>query len=251
MKKTLFAFYLIAIFLLACEKNDFAKMEKPVALESKNLTKHHSKMNRLRAFSKDGRLYTIHYSRQGLIDSVTITGDNEYTYKVFYNGSRIDSVNLIQNGRIASATNNYIYDGNLIMQIDRWSMRDAGQPYPFIWNIVYDKKKRVVSPMYFWTFTYDENDLVLSKITSNYPRTTSFFSYEFYPNPLYRDDLLFIFIEELGAIEYSFHKWTIKTESFNNGDFISYSNEYDDSGRLIKMAGIDNFGSRTTYEFFY
>jgi hypothetical protein len=251
MKKTLFALHLITIFLLGCEKTELPETENPLVLESKNPTKFHPNINRLSAFSKDGRLYTIHYGKQGLIDSVTITGDNSYSYRVFYKGSRIDSVNLIQDGKIASATNNYRYEGNLITRIDRWSMRNAGQPYPFIWDVVYDKKKRVVSPISSWTFTYDDNDLILSKITSDYPRTTSFFSYEFNSNPLYIRDLLFIFIEELRAIDYSFHKWIIKTESFNNGDYISYTNKYDNLGRLIKMAGTDNYGTRTTYEFFY
>lgn len=245
------ALHVMAIVLFGCDKNEFAELGSPPVTESKNPKKYYSKMNRLSAFSRNDRLYTIHYGSQGLIDSVTITGDNSYSYRVFYRGSRIDSVNLIQNGQIASATNNYRYDGNLITQIDRWSMRYAGQPYPFTWDIVYDKKKRVVSPMSGWTFTYDDNDLILSKATSNYPRGTSFFSYEFKENPLYIRDLLFVFIEETGAIEYSFHKWVIKTESFNNGDYISYTNEYDDLGRLIKMRGADNYGSPTTYEFFY
>jgi hypothetical protein len=251
MIKTSVALHVIAVLLFGCEKNELNEPQNSLVLESKNPTKHYVKMNRLSAFSRDDRLYTIHYGNQGLIDSVTVTGDNFYSYRVFYKGSRIDSVNLIQDGKIASATNNYRYDGNLITQIDRWSMRYAGQPYPFIWDIVYDKKKRVVSPMSGWTFTYDDNDLILSKATSNYPRGTSFFSYEFKENPLYIRDLLFIFIEETGAIEYSFHKWVVKTESFNNGDYITYTNEYDDFGRLIKMKGADNYGAPTTYEFFY
>lgn len=258
MKKKYFSIPVIAMFLFACEKTDlrFKESQYPAVKELRNSMKHQTRDLKLRAFSSGSfsnymRLYTMHYGKQGLIDSVVVTGNNSYTYRVFYNGSRIDSVNLIQNGKIASATNNYRYEGNLITRIDRWSMRDAGQPYPFIWDIVYDKKKRIISPNAGWTYTYDDNDLIVSKATSNYPRTTSFFSYEFNENPLYMRDLLFIFIEETGPIEYSFHKWIIKTESFNNGDYISYNNQYDELGRLVKMTGTDNYGRQYLYEFFY
>lgn len=255
MKKHHLTLLTVIVLLWSCEKIPTAPAAE-VPIESKNARKYVSKDLRISAFRhrdfyNPARLYTFHYRNTGLIDSVVVTGDINYTYRVFYNGSRIDSVNLVRDGKIASAINNIRYEGNLVRHIDRWSMRDQGQPYPFPWEIVYDSRKRIVSPFSYCTFHYNDDDIIFSKVTSNYPRGTSFFAFEYTPNPLFIKDLLVVFIEEPGVIQYSFHKWNVKTETFNNGDKIDFVNEFDEFGRLTRMTGTDNYGVRDIYEFYY
>lgn len=99
--KQLTVLCLVAVLFFSCDKvKDLLGSEEGRALANLRLEK----------FTRDGRTYTFHYHRNGRVDSVTASGDNSYTYRVSYNGQKIDSSSLWQNGQLISSKKDVTYD---------------------------------------------------------------------------------------------------------------------------------------------
>jgi len=127
MKRVLFGqktfLYATLIFLLftACQKENIQLADsQPNGTVSAERPKAIARSNDLvvqtftRVISGSPRQYQFVYSPNGSLDSIVVTGMPNYVYRVFYKGSHLDSVILVQDNRIVSTVGDFQYKGSLI-----------------------------------------------------------------------------------------------------------------------------------------
>jgi len=207
----------------------------------------------LKAFSFGGRTYTIFYGPGGRVDSIRAMSNTlQYSYIVYYKGSRIDSVNLVLNGLIQSTNTNFQYKGNVITSFDYY-YRGYSLPYFTTYTYTYDSKKRIQTLQATIMNTiisgpeqlnYDENNNVIEWTNT---RSTTQYTYDNKLNPLYLVPNLFaIVVEEHFLWEFSFSQYNSISKS-STGTNVLYQNKYSNSGRLISKT---YSGSGFTFTYF-
>lgn len=198
------------------------------------------------------RHYVFYYNHRRSVDSIQVSGNANYTYKVYYKGSKIDSVTLVQNGVIQSVNTNFQYKGNTISYYDYYC-RICGQQTPNTYLFNYDHKKKIISiekdgnP--YMQLTYDNyNNVIQWNSTSQ-----STFTYDNQPNPLYYVNNLFaLFVEEPFIWYYAFSQHNSTSRSYAGGTTIFYQNEYNTSGQLVTKSFNDpQENGQNTYSFLY
>jgi hypothetical protein len=255
-----------ACFLLllttACQKERL--QGEPMAAQKAALqvsgNKNTARNLQLKEMTFGDRHYLFVYNRRGDVDSVIVSGDIEYVYKVYYKGSHIDSVNLLTNGQITSTNTNFQYQGNLITSFD-YFYRAGYYPFPHSFYFTYDNQKRIQtisdnSPAAPEELTYDSGNNVIgwSRPAGSYTAT---YTYSDKLNPLYYVDNLFaIFVEEHFIYEYAFSQHVSITKTYSDisqtNVLVSYNNQYNSLGQLISKTFFENNGTgKNVYTFTY
>jgi hypothetical protein len=248
---------LFSLLLTACKKEiqpqinstpdmeSIAAGQKNIKAESKNLVLE-SFTHTIGSFD---RKYQFVYAPNGRVDSIIVSDNSlqRYVYVVFYKGYHIDSVNLVQNNAIVSTFVNFQYKGNLIIGFD-YFFRIFGFPLPNSFTVTYDKQKRIqsIKAIFLNTinsnqeFTFDEqDDVIFWKETAFF--TSANYTYDDKLNPLhFVPDLFAFMLEERWMWQYIFSLHNITTITYSSGQTVTYQNQYNSSGQLIKTSFTDN-----------
>jgi hypothetical protein len=267
MKRTLFVqksfFYATLIFLLftGCQKEQLQALDsQPNGTVSSNRPKAIARSNDLvvQTFTRDmtgnpPRQYRFVYAANGNLDSIVAAGGVNYVYRVYYKGSHLDSVILVQDNRIVSTVRDFQYKGNLITSYNYYN-RIGNQPFPTVYSVEYDKQKRIITiQTHFlntWQepkrFTYDANDNVVSMNNATYV-------YDDQLNPLHLvPDLFAIMFEEQWIWEFALSLHNSVSKTYSNGQLVQYQNQYNDSGQLVGKKFFDtNSNGNNTHSFTY
>jgi len=207
------------------------------------------------------RQYQFVYSSNGNVDSIVVTGDQAYVYRVFYKGARLDSVNLVQNGAIVSTIRDFQYHGNLITGFNNFD-RTRNAPIPTAYAITYDHQKRIrtIERAFQNTvdshqeFTYDASDNVIewSETGALFSKSATY-SYDVGFNPLhFVPDLFAIVVEEQWIWNYAFSLHNSVSKAYSDGVQVTYQNRYNPSGQLVTKTFTDaNSNGSNTFSFTY
>jgi hypothetical protein len=238
----------ISIFVTACEK------EKPQAVTvdpNATITSERSqaiaKTNNLilQAFTRDSRTYHFYYSPNGMVDSIVATGDDQYVYRAWYKGNHLDSVILLDDGRIVSVHRNFQYKGDLIVGYDYFDRIDN---YPFPWSssVLYDAQKRIVSIQRahqnnlvgHQQWTYNANNDVVNR--TGFGSDDGSYGYDSKLNPLHMvPDLFVLFVEESYIWEYSFSEHNSISKTIVGRPTLTYTHQYNGAGQLATKTFTD------------
>jgi len=266
MKRILFgqsSFLLATLFFLltACQKEKTQSFDsQPNGTVSSNRPQAIARSNDLvvqtftRAWPGNSpRQYRFVYASNGSLDSIVVTGTPNYVYRVFYKGSHLDSVILVQNNRTVSTVRDFQYQGNLITGFHYFD-RINNFPFPWTYSIGYDNQKRtsVIERSYLNNlqyrkeFLYNANDNIISS-------NGAIYTYDDELNPLHLvPDLFAIMFEETWVWEFvlSLHNSVSKTNSV--GPAVQYQNQYNNSGQLVGKSFYDvNQNGNNAFSFGY
>jgi len=244
-------FYATVIILLltACQKEKLQSSDlQPNGTVSAQNSKAIARPNDLvvQTFTRgmsgnSARQYRFVYSSNGSLDSIVVTGLPNYVYRVFYKGSHLDSVILVQDNRTVSTVKDFQYKGNLITGFNYFD-RINNYPFPWMYSFGYDNQKRITviqrsflnTLEYSREYSYDANDNIISGNGATY-------TYDDQLNPLhFVPDLFAIMFEEQWIWEFvlSLHNSVSKTSSA--GPVVRYQNLYKSSGQLVGKLFYDN-----------
>ena len=238
----------ITIFLSACQKEKVQPVSvEPGATLTSQRPQAIAKTNNLvlKTFTHDARTYSFYYAPNGRVDSVIVTGDEEYAYRAAYKGNHLDSVVLIHDGLIESVNRNFQYKGDLIVGFD-YFLRIYNSIYPWNLSVTYDDQKRIVSIDRSYqgkveshnVWTYNDRDDVVN-ILGLYGGDGSF-TYDNKLNPLHFVPNLFVlFVEEPYIWEYTFSLHNSISKTISGGRTKTYVNQYNDAGQLTRKTLID------------
>lgn len=236
---TIAGFTTIVIMLFSCQKEEL-DLSRSLTENSENKSiKNTKKKDRLKEFEHWGRRYVMFYNNRNELDSVVAKHADgySYVYRVFYTASRMDSIQLIDRGKLVSVTTNIRYKGDLIIQTDYWSGRANGQPFPEVRQFTYDNKKRILNSTIGDQFTYDENGFLISTVNTRIPSFTASFNSDDRPNPLHNVPYLFlVMIEDYNMAQFCYNPYNVVKETRATGLVINYQNQYDQDGRLVKKS---------------
>jgi len=164
-----------------------------------------------------------------------------YIYRVFYKGSHLDSVILVQDNRIVSTVRDFQYKGNLITGFYYFD-RINNYPFPWMYSFGYDNQKRITTIKrsfrntleYSREYTYDSNDNIISGNGAGY-------TYDDELNPLHLvPDLFAIMFEEQWVWEFVLSLHNSVSKTYSAGPVVLYQNLYNGSGQLIGKRFYDN-----------
>ena len=254
MKRTLFGqktfLYATLIFLLftACQKENIQLADsQPNGTVSAERPKAIARSNDLvvqtftRVISGSPRQYQFVYSPNGSLDSIVVTGMPNYVYRVFYKGSHLDSVILVQDNRIVSTVRDFQYKGSLITAFFYFD-RINNYPFPWMYSFGYDNQKRITviertfrnTLEYSRDYTYDGNDNIINGNGAGY-------TYDNELNPLHLvPDLFAIMFEEQWVWEFVLSLHNSVSKTYSAGPVVLYQNLYNNSGQLVGKRFYDN-----------
>jgi YD repeat-containing protein len=178
----------------------------------------------------NGRTYDFVYDEHGRVDYIET--DAGYTYEVTYEGGRLKSSAVVEDGKIVSENRNFKYDkdGNIIEYT--YTLHDV--EYDKVHMLSYDKKGRltaITTDSGTQSFTYNNKDNVV-KASGGTSEVTYTYDRKF--NPLNRiPDLLFLVVEETFLWEYILSEDNFVTRE-EDGVITTYVNEYDAFNRLAR-----------------
>jgi hypothetical protein len=215
-----------------------------------NITSDHGSGSRkipsLKSFTYQGRTYELFYNTQGDVDSVLVTDDEllTYSYRVWYNNGRIDSVNLVENGELISTHRDFQYDQNDRITGYTYCMRDAfGAGYFYRYSVEYDEQDEIQKT--------DNKTVYTCNTPGNLTETTRISTFDYSLNPLLLINNAFaLFIEEPMLRPVLFNKHNAKTETLGN-ILVEYEHEYDEQERLVRKIGRSNGEVIAQFEFVY
>jgi hypothetical protein len=263
MKRSFFGFKaavyfgLIMVSLLSCQKETVQPGTiAPTATVSSESSHGMAVSNNLvpQTFTRNGRTYHFYCQPNGRVDSIVATGDHPYVYRVVYKGSHLDSVILVDRGRIVSTHRNFQYKGELITGYDYFDRIDK-VPYPWSLSVSYDAQKRIVAidrkfqgkVQTHKEWIYNVNDDVVNTINSS--GGDGSYTYDSGLNPLHMvRDLFALFVEEPFIWEYCFSLHNMVSKAIPGGLTITYINEYNGLGQLIRQSLSDH---TTSFAFTY
>ena len=254
MKRVLFEqktfLYATLIFLLfsSCQKEKLQSLDsQPNGTVSTNRVQAIARSNDLvvqtftRVTSGSPRQYRFIYSPNGVLDSIVVTGMPIYVYRVFYKGSHLDSVILVQDNRIVSTVRDFQYKGNLITGFYYFD-RINNYPFPWMYSFGYDNQKRITviersfrnTLEYSREYTYDGNDNIINGNGVVY-------TYDNELNPLHLvPDLFAIMFEEQWVWEFVLSLHNSVSKTYSAGPAVLYQNLYNSSGQLVGKRFYDN-----------
>jgi hypothetical protein len=263
MKTTFFAFKatvyfgLIIASLLSCQKQTIlTESIAPNGTKSSQSSHAMAVSNNLvlQSFTRNGRTYHFYYEPNGRVDSIVATGDHGYVYHVLYKGSHLDSVILIDNGRIVSTHRNFQYKGELIVAFDYFDRIDK-VPFPWTLSVSYDGQKRIISidrkfqnkVQSHKEWAYNSTDDVVKIL--GFGSDDGSYTHDSGLNPLHVvPDLFALFVEEPYIWEYSFSLHNPLSKTIAGRPTMMYTNEYNPVGQLIRQSSSDH---STTFAFTY
>ena len=265
------AFFIAGLFSLlftACKKEiqstinsnpdlaDIAAAQKSITSQSKKLV--------LETFTHTignfSRQYQFAYAPNGNVDSIVVSDNSlHYSYNVFYKGSRIDSVHLVQSGKIVSSITNFQYKGNLITGFDYFD-RLISFPISTHYAITYDQQKRIstIDQLFGNTitdhkiFTYNASGDLIAWNETGFSKHTTYTNDEKL-NPLhFIPDLFAIMFEEPWTWEYILSMHNITSTTYLNGPTVTYQNQYNNADQLVSKVFTDiNSNQVNTFTFTY
>ena len=248
----------IFLFLTGCQKQNVQQQVPEKQAEPFNAKT--SKKSRLKEFVhglgyNSPRHYLFFYNQRGEVDSVSVTGSFDYSYKVYYKGSRIDSVILLQNGRINSVNTHFQYKGNRIVQFDYYC-RICGQPeeFPTVRTFEYDKEGHILNGALNETLTYDDQDNVTTWIYPGNPEYAAAYTYDTGTNALHEIENLFaVLVEDFNLWEFSFSRHNSLSKTYADGEAVTYQNRYNSNGQLVfkTFHDIKQSGPNTMAFYYY
>lgn len=242
------------ILLFSCQKDE-PSLSQSLAENSENKSvKHTKKKHRLKEFVHKGRRFIMFYNNRNELDSVVAkdSEDFSYVYRVFYTASRMDSIQLIDRGKLVSVTTNIQYKGDLIVQTDYWSGRANGQPFPEVRQFAYDNKKRILNSTLGDQFTYDKNGFLVSTVNTRIPSYTATFISDAMVNPLNEVPYLFlVIIEDYNVAQFCYNPYNVINESRASGLVINYKNQYNLDGQLVKKSWAEGNSAWDYHEIIY
>lgn len=242
LQQTVF-FSLFALVFYSCSKDETNSLY-PDLLTASASSKVPSKPyhgTRIKEIRTQSRSYVISYNKQGQIDSINAEdnypGGAKYKCVAFYTASRLDSVQLINRGKIESVTTNIQYHGNLIVQSDYWTQRPY-QPYPFVRPLYYDNKKRLLNSMTQNKFTYNDKGAIIASTNPNYPEFNFTYTVDNNINPLHLVPNFFVvLIEDYNIVEFWYNPYNTTSAIRADGRSSSfYHDEYNEHGQLVKKS---------------
>lgn len=246
--------FLFSIVMISCKKQDIISRDQSAtiangipAAEKQSIAG--KKDFRIMGFLRNGRTYDFYYNQNGDIDSVQAReGMLRYTYKVYYKGSHIDSVNLVMNGVIQSTNTNFSYKGKWITSYDYYQRVLNFSPIPVTHTFNYDNKNRITSICYGQfspceyseQYVYNENNDV-SDFTSSIGSLSATFTYDTKLNPVqFIPGAFAIFVEEGFLLLPGLSEHNSLTKTYSSGLVVNYNNQYDSMGRLVSRSFYDN-----------
>jgi hypothetical protein len=200
----------------------------------------------LKTFSHSNRTYHFVYAPNGILDSIIVTGNHPYVYRVWYMGAHLDSVVLVDRGLVVSVNRNFEYKGNLISSYEYFD-RIHSIPDPWRFTFTYDGQKRLVALerkhynqlVSHAQFSYDAADNIVT--WNDFTAYSANFTYDSQLNPLHLvPDLFAIMVEEPWIGQYSFSAHNSVTQTFFGGGGLSYQNQYNSNGQLVTKLVSDN-----------
>jgi hypothetical protein len=252
LMKISFYVLLFAGILIACQKEHLQTLlvdagSTTSSVRPQTNAKTHGLV--LKAFSRSNRTYYFAYAPNGILDSIIVTGNHPYVYRVWHKGPHLDSVVLVDRGLTVSVNRNFEYKGNLISSYDYYD-RIHGLPDPWRFTFTYDGQKRVVALerrhynqlVSHAEFSYDAADNIVT--WNDFTVYSANFTYDSQLNPLHLvPDLFAIMVEEPWIGQYSFSAHNSITQTFFGGGGLSYQNQYNSDGQLVEKLVSDNGGS--------
>jgi len=254
MKRVLFGqktfLYATLIFLLftGCQKENIQLADsQPNGTVSAERPKAIARSNDLvvqtftRVMSGSARQYQFVYSPNGSLDSIVVTGMPNYVYHVFYKGSHLDSVILVQDNRTVSTVRDFQYKGSLITGFQYFDLIN-NFPFPWTYSFGYDSQKRINVIersyqnhfQYHKEFIYDANDNIVNGNGANY-------SYDDQLNPLHLvPDLFAVMFEEQWVWEFVLSLHNSVSKIYSAGPMVLYQNLYNNLGQLVGKRFYDN-----------
>jgi hypothetical protein len=247
--KTVFSYAVLTIFFIACQKepnhslaldqNRTSSSARPQAIARSNDLV-------VKTFTTADRTYSFFYSPNGTVDSVLVTGSRSYAYRVTYKGSHLDSVYLVDNGRIVSTNSNFEYKGNLITSFDYFDRID-NLLYPWTYSLTYDSQRRIQSIERSYQnkvlnqvqISYDNNGNITT--WNDFTSNSATYTYDIGLNPLHLiPDLFVIMVEEHWIWEYSLSQHNSISKTYFAGQSLTYQNQYNGSGQLVAKSFSNN-----------
>jgi hypothetical protein len=233
----------LALFIFSCQKEEIG-VASPSSLNIDAISKAAAKPyygTRIKEIRTNSRSYIISYNKLGKIDSVNAADNfpegSKYKCIAYYSASRLDSVQLINQGKVESVTTNIKYKGNLVVQTDYWTQRPL-QPYPQVRPLYYDNKKRLLNSMTQDRFTYDELGAITKSVDPDYDQFSYSFTVDYKINPLHLiPNFFLVLIEDYNIVEFWYNPYNTTSRINTNGtESIFYHNDYNEKGQLIRKS---------------
>jgi hypothetical protein len=246
----LFSFY-------SCQKEEHSifNSESLKADADTRVPKNPYKGTRIKEIRSWYRSYVISYNKHGDIDSINAqdhyTGTSRYKCIAYYTKSKLDSIQLINGGRVESATTNIQYKGDLIVQTDYWFQR-PGQPYPIVRPLHYDNKKRLLNSNLQGNFTYDDAGAIVELSNPVYPEYGQIYTVDYNINPLHLvPNFFLVLIEDYNIAEFWYNPYNTTSQISKDGKIaFFYHNEYNEKGQLVKKSWTE-YGYPQYLEYIY
>ena len=190
------------------------------------------------SFTFNGRLYEFVYDSNGKVASITASqGSVAYMYVTHYEGDRLISADLVEDGKVMSSNTNFEYDKKgRVLSYDYVSYFFPEYPEGVTqhYTVSYDKKGNMIQAP-------DGSQLASDNRGNIIQWGGTSFTFERASNPFYQiPDLWMVFVEEPFFWEFILSPNNATSRTAANGAVTTYQNQYDASGRLISRTGYMN-----------
>jgi hypothetical protein len=259
--KHLFSIISIVLILSSCKKEN-------IDLQDTLLTDISEASNRNSKAALPKRIWHAHfhyaytwdlfYNKKGLIDSIDYVSDSYYYgkskmgYKVYYSGTRLDSVVNTRYGQVWNVLRNIKYENGLIVQADFYENKIFYTP-PRTWRIEYDKKKRPLNSPLGEKFYYNDNGQLIYYTHPYVPGRNASFTSDNKVNPMHQiPDLGIILMNEYETAMACYNPNNITSITYASGEKVDVYNTFDYFGNLIiRSYGAESYWGYHQWNFVY
>ncbi|HEX5667309.1 MAG TPA: hypothetical protein VFX73_00830 [Chitinophagaceae bacterium] len=193
------------------------------------------------------------YNKRGEVDSIDLLIESSYYgqlkmgYKVYYSGSRIDSVTRTYWGDPWDILRNIKYENGLIVEADLYPARIFNNP-PVKWKLEYDNKKRPLNSPIGERFYYDDKGNLISYTHPVVLYYNASYESDNKENPMHRiPNLNIIMLNETQTAAKWYNPHNVTTITFDDGQKVNLENTYDYMGNLITQLNPRGFYSSPDY----
>jgi hypothetical protein len=259
--KHLFAIISFVLVLLSCKKEN-------IDLQGTLLTDISATSNKNSKSVLPKRIWHAHlhyaytwdffYNQRGLIDSIDFVAESYYYgkwrmgYKVYYSGTRLDSVVNTRWGEVWNVLQNIKYENGLIVEADFYEDKIFNKP-PRKWNIEYDKKKRPLNSPLGEKIYYNEKGQLIYYTHPYSSELNASITSDNNVNPMHQiPDLNIILLNEYETAMAWYNPNNVTSITYTNGEKVGVYNTFDYFGNLIiRSYGVDSPRGSHQWNFVY
>jgi YD repeat-containing protein len=244
------AIILICLVFTSCHEQEIVPSVKTQQLITAASSAEFTKMSSvpMSSFTFNGRTYSFVYDEQGRVSSINVVqGTIQYQYVAHYEGDRLVSADLIENGQVMSSNTNFEYGKKgVILSYDYVSYFYPEFPEGIVQHqtLSYNSRGDIVRTQDNSELTYDGHRNVVQWGSTQFTYDKGLNPFSVFP------DLWILFVEEPFLMEFTLSE-NNSTSRTNGGVIIDYVNEYNEQGQLISKTGYSNGQVNDTITFTY